>query len=789
MAKLIFMLRAIKFYFPITDCLFRLHILFLCLLLIYSCPLSQAQSALGGSNLFNDSGTNNPTNPMNKLTRPTFPLGSKTGENDAESNWQPATFPLFPIRYLSLPGLNEVEQQILSQNYFVVINDSNIKSFAQLYKDNRDEHISSFVTADGITHAVFSFQNNIRLKVIERSLVPALESLLISMVRNNEMDYKLAEDAEIKEEIKYNLAFLTVGLKLLVPDFPLPGNPGVRQLVQDELDNLKQGKLAKSVIFHRQEDFAAYKPIGFYKLTASSRYFYSCYQWLAKMYLELSDITSDTNAGNGNEFRRAFLLFQSLMKVKTQSGDSSKTQQSGLSIWNQTNKIIGILSLNAISKSSEPEPYLLPDALARALASSNASTVTIPFLSNPLNRTRLLLTIRSYAPRQLNATSIFSLSRRDANKEKQLKFHLFNTLYEPTQELALPAPIFRKDDKNNFAQIPIALLLLQNNGVRWANKILTSNASKLDEQIINRLTDKQNATNGDNNPGSLDLFWNIYAGFSNPYPERAQLFFQTGEWRTFCLERQAAAWVDNLLTINSGSQKAELNKPIPNASGAGNNSSTTNLSNTNTSTNATISNTIRRFGIGSWRTNNDFNYLEPAFDLYNKMAESEWNLENSLNQSGLFPVEYLHQSHDFVRLLQRLATIAKLELNLDMPKNEDQSLLATIDKLLRVIDSPLPGKLFVRFPTTGSNTNSLKTNNYSQTSLAGVNMELGYPSTILVIIQYKRCYYLLRGAAYSYHEQSGDEINEKHWQRQVEFGFLETPFWCQSFQRSHPSSN
>jgi hypothetical protein len=68
-------------------------------------------------------------------------------------------------------------------------------------------------------------------------------------------------------------------------------------------------------------------------------------------------------------------------------------------------------------------------------------------------------------------------------------------------------------------------------------------------------------------------------------------------------------------------------------------------------------------------------------------------------------------------------------------------------------------------------------------------MELGYPSIVLVIMQYKRCYYLLRGASYSYHEQCGDEINDKHWQRQVEFGFLETPFWCQSFQRSHPSSN
>ena len=32
---------------------------------------------------------------------------------------------------------------------------------------------------------------------------------------------------------------------------------------------------------------------------------------------------------------------------------------------------------------------------------------------------------------------------------------------------------------------------------------------------------------------------------ANPAPEQTQLFCQTETWRTFCLERQVAAWVDN----------------------------------------------------------------------------------------------------------------------------------------------------------------------------------------------------------------------------------------------------
>ena len=182
----------------------------------------QAQPNYGGTNLFTNSGLTNPSlgnpnNSLNNLSRPTFPLSSDNNEN---SNWLPATFPAFPLRYLSLPGLTDAEKEILSQNYLVVINDANIKSFAQLYKDNRIDGISSFVTADSIIHPLLVLQNNIKVKVIERSLFPSLESLLISMLHINELDFKDAQDAEFKEEIKYNLAFLTVAIKILLPDFP-----------------------------------------------------------------------------------------------------------------------------------------------------------------------------------------------------------------------------------------------------------------------------------------------------------------------------------------------------------------------------------------------------------------------------------------------------------------------------------------------------------------------------------------------------------------------------------------
>ncbi len=764
------------------------------------CPASEAQlGGGGGSNLFynpslsgvDSSNSNNPTNAMNALTRPSFALGSESGPSDPYANWQPATFPLFPVRYLNLPNFNQSEKDILSQNYFVVINDSNIKSFAQLYNENRLGNISSFVTADSIMHPFFAFQNNVKLKVIERTLVPLLESLLITMIRNTENDYKVADDAETKEEIKYNWAFLTVALKLLTPDFPLPSNPGVRKLVEDELTNIKLGKSAQSAIFHRMDNFSGYSPTVFYKATDSAKHFYSSYQWLSKNYLELSDITSDTTTGNGNEFRRAFLLFQSLMKVQLEAANTAQKARSGMQIWKQINKILADLGLDSANRTIDQGNCLLPDNFARAMASTNAS-ITIASLSDPLNRTRLLLTIRGYGPRQFGSTSIFSLGKKDANRERQLTFHLLNPLYDPLQEILLPEPVFQKDENTTFSLMPIALLLLQNNGVRWASKMLAKNASKIDEQIINQLTERQNALLSiDTNLDSLRPFWKRYTSFANPYPEQLPLYGQTADWRTFCLERQTAAWADSLLATNL--KPAEPKIPDPknldpkNAQpGAPNNPSPTN-NEIKTGDASTISNIIKKYNLGSWRTNNNFNYLEPTFNLYTQWTQSELDLENSLNQTGIFPSEYLQQSHDFIRLLKRLTAIAKLELNMDLPKADDQALLATIDNVLKVIEPPLPAKLYMPFPVTASV--SLKTNNQSGTTLPGVNIELSYPATVFLIVQYRHCYYLLRGATYSYAEQCGEEINDKHWQRRVEFGFIETPFWCQSFQRSHSASN
>ena len=692
----------------------------------------------------------------------------------------------------------------------MAINGPAIKTFAQLYKENRLENVSSFITADSIIHPFLSFQNTIRLAVIEKSIAPMLESLLVSMIESCGQEYMVAEDAETKDEIKFNLVFLLVAVRILQPDYVIPDYPGVKQLVETELSSIKQKRPAYSVIFHHQENFALLDPIGWHKATPEVQRFFCCYQWLGRMGLELND----NEGSNGNEFRRAFLLFQSLMKAKINSVNNGDRQDTGYTTWQKINETLGAINLNEVDEDIATIPFqrVLPSNFAGIFPSAKSvSRISLSSLSDPLTRTRLFLTLRSNAPRQqLNNTSIFSLNKTKMGTEKQLKFCLMNPVYQGSTEACFQMPVFQKDAAEGFSLTPIALELAESKGITWAKRILSDNVAKLNDRVVG---------SANNNKIVSGAFWDTFKTLSIAYRDPSPETIQTKQWRTFCVERQAAAWVDNMLS----SGVSDLGLSNQDGSDKKNDANTA-------ANNGTMSATIRKFGIPSWRTVNSFNYLEPSALLYEKMAESETNFEHALSQANLFPAEYIERSHDFVRLLKRLASISNLELNNQTMGAEDQSLLAGIDKVLHKIEPPLLGNLYIPFAenaeidlagsvigegnaqdleekplpspkkidqsaviTLSENTSNTMPAKFRQLAeptenkgakLAGVNMGLGYPACIFIILQYKHVYYLLRGAAYSYHEQCGSPINSKHWERQLELGFfMDPPFWCGSFQR------
>jgi len=228
------------------------------------------------------------------------------------------------------------------------------------------------------------------------------------------------------------------------------------------------------------------------------------------------------------------------MKATIASANTNDEENTGYALWQKINNILTLLNLNETSGDKDSYQRVLPDNFAGIFPSAKSvSRITIASLSDPLNRTRLFLTLRSNAPRKhLATTSIFSLNKTKTGSEKQLRFCLMDPIYQPSAEDCFQAPVFQKDAATGFNLTPVGLALAQSKGISWAKRILSENAAKLSSQ----LTDSTTSTKIVNS-----AFWDVFKTLSSGYMEPAPQVFQTKQWRSFCVERQIAAWVDKCL--------------------------------------------------------------------------------------------------------------------------------------------------------------------------------------------------------------------------------------------------
>ena len=77
-----------------------------------------------------------------------------------------------------LPGLNEAAVEKLNAGYFVIVNDARVTNFASIYKQNRIDGLSNFVTVDSIMHPFLAHRNAIKASVTSKSCCIQLKSLL-----------------------------------------------------------------------------------------------------------------------------------------------------------------------------------------------------------------------------------------------------------------------------------------------------------------------------------------------------------------------------------------------------------------------------------------------------------------------------------------------------------------------------------------------------------------------------------------------------------------------------------
>jgi hypothetical protein len=566
-----------------------------------------------------------------------------------------------------IPGLTDPQKEVLAKNWMVAISSAKPGTFADIYRENKLEHRSNFVTVDAILHSIIGHHNGVIASAIQTRLKPELLSLLKAMIDASISDYKLTGDTQLQGDVERNIAYLTVALKLLSPDMDIPAFGESEKLANADLENIKNEKVARSAILKANENFALYHPLGWYDSTDNLRSYYRCREWLGRMQLTLTDVTNGAHAGSGNEFRRAVLLFRSLARAKFGGA-------TGMSAWKHLSSAWSLI--DGSSPATTPG-VLLPSNFVPVFQTSDEKLkATLETIADPLARARLLISLKSREHTSvLESSSVFELSRKDRKVEQHLLFHLFLPIQEPEIDWLSTLVIKERDEAEGFSDVPAGLLFLHQRGFKFATNILADNAWRMDDSVplalplLDKLIKRQQA-----NPDAVNI-WQVMDGYTKAKGESNQLVMRTPSWLACCTESTMAAWLDTLVATDSkpevvNTAPPKVAPPAPAKPGR----------------------QPRQLPTMKMPV---FHYLEPAPEIFKAMGKYLHDFESNLGELGLFPEKLRSRNQDFIRLTRRLTDMSVKELLKEPLEAQDTALLANIDEVLTPVGYQVGGHVFL----------------------------------------------------------------------------------------------
>ena len=193
------------------------------------------------------------------------------------------------VENIDMFPLDEKAREILSHNGFVVL-PGKYTDIAEFYKNVKESQIPIFITTDSVLFIYHAFFDTILLRLEKKHFIPILEKLLASMVKEAQNVYeKMPDNTLAKKSAKLNLAYLSVALKLLKPDFNPPAE--VSELVEAELKLINKASSPEAIspIFSYKEDYTQYRPRGHYTESEELKRYFKCMMWLGRMRFEAQD--------------------------------------------------------------------------------------------------------------------------------------------------------------------------------------------------------------------------------------------------------------------------------------------------------------------------------------------------------------------------------------------------------------------------------------------------------------------------------------------------------------------
>ena len=182
----------------------------------------------------------------------------------------------------------------LAQNGFVVCGSAG-SEFFQIYETNRYNQIPNFVTVDSMMHTYHLYFAHL-LKNIERNyLSDSLVQLSNRMLATSIAQYEVLKGTEWEHAAKRNVAFFTVGAKLLDDDTVIEDY--VADMVNYELDHINSAEgIEASEVSEIYEDYTQYVPRGYYEGDEKLERYFRAMMWYGRMHFLQENEDMDRSA-------------------------------------------------------------------------------------------------------------------------------------------------------------------------------------------------------------------------------------------------------------------------------------------------------------------------------------------------------------------------------------------------------------------------------------------------------------------------------------------------------------
>lgn len=176
----------------------------------------------------------------------------------------------------------------LTGNGFVVYGYSG-REFFEEYEMNRYEQIPNFVTVDSLMHTYHLYFSYLLKNIEKEYLTDKITELSLQMLESSKDQYERLKGTEWEEAARRNVAFFTIGAKLLDDGMEIPGY--AEETVNTELERISGADgVYVSEISQIMEDYTQYIPRGYYAGDEKLQKYFKAMMWYGRMHFQQEDM-------------------------------------------------------------------------------------------------------------------------------------------------------------------------------------------------------------------------------------------------------------------------------------------------------------------------------------------------------------------------------------------------------------------------------------------------------------------------------------------------------------------